>query len=295
MVAPQGRSVVLVVNRGGVNGVRVGDWFVHERGSCRAQEVYPYRAKCTMRDVTAEDIGNRTGMTIWPAEMVSDALAAKWTTPEPPEPQAPPEPAPGVREPAPRLVVYRRFDETRFTHHCLGFTPDGTAAYLLRGGSYRGATHEPLVLTRFAVDGTTSERLIGDADATDEAMRVLDELRAREGLLACHEGEQKHLPKPEPEGRESRGWPALALHAPGSAIFFWVDETHLNVALAEPVLVPRQLATLRQNSDKAPGGKTHPEDLYEVLYLPGGPLHVLHLGSRGKDRWIGQRVEQVNR
>lgn len=290
-VVPQGHSTVLVVNQGGTHGVQVGDWIVHERGACRAQEVYPFRTKCTMREVTSRDIGNRTAVTIWPVELAADALAGRWTATQPREPTPPREPALGVREPAPQLIVYRRFDETRFTHDCLGFTPDGTAAYMLRGGSHLTASEAQLVLTRFSVDGTTTDILIGDSAATDEATQFLDELRDREGLLACHEANQESLPKPKPRGKEPEGWPSLAVHASDSAIFFWVDESHLYGAPRAPVITPRQLATLLRHGDDTPGAKTHPEELHSVMFLPGGPLHVLHLSSWGKERWIGLAFE----
>lgn len=288
-VFPQGKTSVIIINRGSQAGVSTTDWVRHARGVCRPIEVYGPRSKCVM-PVSDRDLGALREVQIWSDADVTPAMKAAWTRPQPPEPEAPAEPRRWVRAPAPRLVVYRRFEDLRMTHACLGFTPDGASAFVLTGGTrYPGDVESPLVLTRFSIDGAVSEIPIAEPGVSaDVATSALDAIRQGEKLLACHEAKQERLPADAPAEKASTSWPVLASHDATSRVYLWVDASHLNAAsAASPSSVREVLSVVLDGAD---GDKTRPERLGTVYYLPGAELHVIELhGWRGSRR-IGVRV-----
>lgn len=286
-VFPQGDASVIVINKGSDAGLTMSDWVRHPRGVCRPSEIYQLRSKCVM-PISSRDIGAIRELEIWSDGDLTPEQRASWTRSPDPEPEPPDEPPPWVRAPAPRLTVYRRFEDTRYTHECLGFTPDGAAAYLLTGGTRNPGHDEPLVLLRFAADGTRSEIPIAAPGAPTEASTLaLERIRRREKLLACHQGDQKDLPTTAPADKRSTSWPVLASHSAKAQVFLWVDGRHLN-ALSGPMPTTRELMPVVLGGPD--GDKTRPEDLGDVYYLPGAALHVLALHGWGSSRWVAVSV-----
>ncbi len=64
-VIPNGSKSILIVNRGALYGVVVGDVVMHPEGPCRVTEVYDHRLKCVL-EVPFDVIGAQTAVVLYP-------------------------------------------------------------------------------------------------------------------------------------------------------------------------------------------------------------------------------------
>lgn len=271
-VVPEEDATTFVLDKGHAHGVGFEDRIEVERQRCRVWRVEQERAMCV---VTPSWSGDKpTGADVRTAALPRSTPLDKPQVAPPVPPSPPTWPTRGVRESAPPVAFVRaRGHGLLASHACVGFTPDEQTAYVL---SYTtGVAPLPdetgLVVERLELaSGAVTEVARLRPDRVVEATRILTELIAREGLLACH----KAVPTERsatPKWGDPKAW--VASHAKEDIAFWFEPESQSIYAAMDGgrVVAERVGAATR--------------DITNVWFLPSSPHHVAHA-----DRWLALTV-----
>lgn len=262
-VFPNGSKSIAVINRGSRVGVRVGQrWQCRgELGEfvCRVTEAYEFRSKC-LADIDSAQFGSQIG--------------CKLSLAHPAQPPPPRASKVGVREPAPPVVlVHAPGHGLLASHSCVGFTADEQTTYLLSSatGIAPLVDETGLVIERMDLSsGSVVEVARLRPDRVAEGTRVLTELIAREGLLACHTATSRAR-NADSQWGDPRAW--VASHGADEIAFWFEPETQSIYAAMDNGRVAAERV----------GATSH--DLSGVWFIPSSPRHVVRT-----DRWLAVTV-----
>ncbi|MCC6623806.1 MAG: hypothetical protein IT385_21285 [Deltaproteobacteria bacterium] len=281
----EGPRVSLLVDKGWIDGVRLGDEGASGDARCRVWSVRTDSAWC-VTDAARERWDT---ITITRSGIAGRALEGRLVE-HGSAPTAPPDPAPGVRAPAPVMQVVRvRGDGLVPSHRCLGFTPAMDALYLVAQHPYdpprsASAIEDPgaesgLVVTRVDLALLAAREILHlHAERPLEAAARLEALRAEHALVACHTARQgRHdIDGPGPL-RELYG--ARADHGSG-VVYLWQPDPDdvIRAATGSDGADVRDLATVAPYPQESPTAAPYYPGLGEVYFSPPSPLHVTTIG-----------------
>lgn len=259
-VVAEGETTTLVFDHGYRHGVNLNDWAELDGRRCRIWRIEEDRAACALEGAL-EPAGARRLVLVSPLRPHPGPLPAPLIAPPPTLEH--PRPRRGQREPATPVAIARAHGHGLVAAQaCVGFAPDERSAYVLGPGTL-GEPPLPderwLELRRidFASGGATPLHSFAPARVT-EARRLLAELVAREGLLACHAAEST--------ARSSAGAKGLMAHHTLDRILFWEDASVVYAAMEGGAGLAERVGT---------------GPLRSLWFVPG----VAHHLGQADDRW----------